>query len=76
MWINSESIEKQAGTTHTVKGRTRAGQRRGGAAEGKAEREDMRIRINRVGLLIKYEGENGVNVTMKHVGEQWYHSSK
>lgn len=36
----------------------------------------MRIRINKVGLLIKYEGENGVNVTMKHVGEQWYRSSK
>lgn len=36
----------------------------------------MRDRINKVGLLIKYGGENRVNVAMKHMGEQPYSSSR
>lgn len=41
-------------------------------AEGKDVRENIKDRINSIGLLIKY-GERIVKMTMRHLEKWWHH---
>lgn len=45
----------------------------GNGAEGKNVRENIKDRINSIGLLIKYRGERIVKMTIKHLQEWWHH---